>query len=246
MENNSLQRVFFNEQVTNANQIYSQNNVYQVSPEDAKRFIGEGKAEAVSFPTLEAIENAIKNKVAKHKEEYNEIKDHERFSQNEPERKYQLDQLELKADFELIQLKAKYYEELELLTKETAKRSLTIDFKPDETVTNLANLLGQELTYSSDKYTTLELLAMKVDAMDDKQRLTLLRHFNAISTSALGGTVGTQKSKLNELLSGIKRQLTDGNRLTTFDQDLLKLKALKQSTNPLARYELSKMLKEVE
>jgi hypothetical protein len=220
---------------------YERGNIYTVEQHRAEALIKEGKASSVSFPALEAISVTIDNRLNQFKKQYDEIKHHERYADNEAERRFQLRQLEAILEEDMNALKQKYTEELTKLQRELARESLSVPFEASETVNAYADNLIAEAQYTDDKEGLADLLAIKVSAMDDNERLTLLRRFGRIAAALTEGAAGNSKTRIKEKLGKIHAELKSAHKQNEYDLKLRQLAAIKQD-DPLTNYRLYKMV----
>ncbi|MBH8603667.1 hypothetical protein [Thermoactinomyces sp. CICC 10522] len=219
---------------------YEKGNIYTVPQNRAEALIKEGKASSVSFPALEAISVTIDNRLNQFKKQYDEVKHHERYNDNESERRFQLQMLEMNLEADMQALKQKYAEELENLQREIARESLSVEFTTSETVNAYADNLIAEAEYTDDKEGLADLLAIKVSAMDDNERLTLLRRLGQIAAALSEGAQGSGKTRIKEKLGKIHAALKSAHKQNEYDLKLRQLAAIKQN-DPLTNYRLYKM-----
>lgn len=233
------QALFVTESTTVNGDRYERGNIYNVPQHRAESLVKEGKASPVSFPALEAISVTIDRKLEQFKQQYEEIKHHERCADNEAERRFQLQMLERMLEEDMNALKQKYAEELNNLQRELARESLSVPFEASETVNAYADNLIAEAQYTDDKEGLADLLAVKVEAMDDNERLTLLRKFGQIAAALSEGAAGNGKTRIKDKLGKIHAELKKAHRMHETDLKLKQLSAIKQN-DPLTNYRLFK------
>ncbi|MGX9708517.1 hypothetical protein [Laceyella tengchongensis] len=234
------QALFMTESTNVDGNRYEKGNIYNVEQAKAAQLVEDGVASPVSFPALEAISVTIDQRLSQFKKQYEEIKHHERYADNEAERKFQLKMLEMNLEADMQALKQKYAEELENLQREIARESLSVEFTTSETVNAYADNLIAEAEYTDDKEGLADLLAIKVSAMDDNERLTLLRRFGRIAAALTEGAAGNSKTRIKEKLGKIHAELKSAHKQNEYDLKLRQLAAIKQN-DPLTNYRLYKM-----
>lgn len=199
-----------------------------------------GQVQDVDFANLDALERSINTLVTEHQAKKKNVATHRRYANNEAERDYQLELLEEQLIENVERAKAEYKKELELTERELAQKALAEVHPIDD---NVQKFIEQEvalLTYSNNPADDLNLLLLKVQAMDEKQLNTVLRNAGKIK-QAVQGNEDAEKV-LGEIVAVAKRS----NKQAEINLKLKHLQALKKRKVDVAfqTYQKAKRIKE--
>ncbi|MGD6964062.1 hypothetical protein ACQCVB_17745 [Fictibacillus phosphorivorans] len=185
------------------------------------KLLETGVAHVVDFPQLQALENSMATLVKEHKAKKQQIKDSKRYRDNEAEREYQLEQLEIKLDEDIARVKAEYTKELELTERELALKAVQEVHAVDEGVQRWLGAEIAQLAYSDDQELDLQLMLTKVSAFNEQQLATVLSNASKIK-QAINGNAKAE-AVLKDIVAVAKRS----NKATEINLKLRQLKALK-------------------
>lgn len=214
-------------------QAYSAGNVYEVtslatSPEvraheqhRIERLLATGQAHEINFPTLEALEHTLASVVKDHERAKSSLHANPRFRDNAGELEYQLEQLEVKFEEDVARTKEGYAKELELQERELALKAVTEVHQTDEQTARFLNSTVAQLAYSDNPVVDMQLLRIKVNAMNEVQKATVLAQAGAIK-QAINGNEDAEK-----VFAEIVNIAKQSNKASALDLQLRQLQALK-------------------
>lgn len=186
-----------------------------------EQLIATGKAHVVEFPTLEALELTLAGVVKDHERQKRSLQESQRFRDSESEREYQLEQLELKLAEDVARTKEGYAKELELQERELALKAVTEVYATDEQTARFLNSTVAQLAYSDNPVVDMQLLRIKVDAMNEVQKATVLAQAGAIK-QAINGNKDAES-----VFADIVKIAKQSNKASALDLQLRQLQALK-------------------
>lgn len=216
-------KIYMLNEATQGENSLTQGYVYTVPQADKERLISEGKAVEVNFPRVDALELSVQRAVNEFREAEKRIKTSPRYNDMESEREYQLEQLELKLDSDIKALENEFKLELEATQKELAQQAVANTFKPSETVNNFIDTELVQLGFSEDVEGDLELFAVKVNAMSDEDKATVLHNYGKIKKAVTEVAGDKADGTLKEIYNAVK----GSNGATEINLKLKQLKALK-------------------
>lgn len=225
-------------------QAYSAGNVYEVTT-DAKhpdvraheqhrleQLMASGNVHEVNFPTLEALELTVAGVVKDHQAQKRSLQANPRYRDSESEREYLLEQLEVKLAEDVERTKEGYAKELELLERELALKAVTEVHQTDEQTARFLNSTVAQLAYSDNPVVDMQLLHIKVGAMNEIQKATVLAQAGDIK-KAINGNEQAEK-----VFADIVKIAKQSNKASNLDLQLRQLQALKNTDidTPYATY----------
>ncbi|MEY9867823.1 hypothetical protein ABIE66_003202 [Peribacillus sp. B2I2] len=213
-------------QVEGINRAFTVDGVYVIeSPHEEEQLLASGKAHEINFPTLEALELTIGSVVKEHEQAKSRLQANPRFRDSESEREYQLEQLELKFAEDIARTKEGYAKELELQERELALKAVTEIHPTDEQTARFLSSTVTQLAYSDTPLLDMQLLRIKVGAMNEIQKATVLAQAGAIKQVINGIT--KDKNEAESVFADIVNIAKQSNKASNLDLQLRQLQALK-------------------
>lgn len=159
---------------------YEAGNIYQFDDVEAKKLIEEGTAVKVDFPTLENYENDINRLVATYREEQSELKNSERYNDNESERQYQLQKLRVDLDRAVREKMDEYAVELEALYRKNAAAAFNVTI--DENAKQFVNAVKLQfaIATATNKKDLADLLIARLKNATPEEKVALSLAINDI------------------------------------------------------------------
>jgi hypothetical protein len=204
----------------------------------ADKLVAEGKAVVVDFPRMDTIELSVERAVNDFKQAEQRLKESQRYRTNEAEREYQLEQLATKLEKDVKKLVDDYGLEMQATQKELAQKAVKATFKPNEEIASFIDTELVQLSYSPNVADDLELFAVKVNALTDEEKSTVLHNFGKIK-QAVEKVAG---DKADGILKDIFNAVKDSNGANAINLQLRQLKALK-GYNVATPYELMQLIR---
>lgn len=214
------------EKVAVGNSRYEKGYVYAVPADVKEQLVAEGKAVLVDYPRLDAVELAIERAVNDFKAGKQRLEQARQYADAESLRQYEIEKLEAKLDADIAKLKADYVLEIDSLQKELSQKALQASYKQDENTADFMNMAIMQLSYTPDVIDSLHLLALKVNAMDDTQKLTVLSKFGDLKQAVSQYAKGNQGAE--RILNDIYETVKGVSASATIDNQLRQLSAIKK------------------
>lgn len=232
------QKVFMLAEDQSGENTLAQGYVYPLPQVDRERLIAEGKAVVVDFPRMDAIELSVQRAVNEFKQNEQRLLESQRYRTNEAEREYQLEQLTAKLDEDVKKLVADYQLELQATEKELAQKAVKATFKPNEEIASFIDTELVRFGFSGDIAGDLELFAVKVNALTDEEKATVLHNFGKIKQAVEKVAGDKAEGALKDIYNAVK----DSNGANAINLQLKQIKALK-GNKVSAPYDLMKLLR---
>lgn len=220
-------KLFFMKRVTDEGNTYHANGIYEIPKEQEflkQRYIEEGKAVPLDFPKLETFEYTIGSLM----ERYNKDKEHfeksPRYNDMPSERVYQLEQLEERLEADVAKTVEDYKLEISVLEKEIAQEAVKTTFKKDEQTEQFLDNAVAQLSYSGNIEGDLELLKIKLNALSDEGKATVLGKFAEIK-QAVNNAGGNERTEA--ILADILKVAKQASGTGEIDLKLRQLQSLK-------------------
>jgi hypothetical protein len=220
------EKVFVTKKATIGDNRYEPGFVYSVDKDIKELLISGGNAEEVNFPRLDAIELAIARTVDEFKQNKKRLETAKQYADAESLRQYEIEKLEQKLDEDVAKLKSDYMLELEAMQKELAEKALQVSYQQDANTVDFINMAIVQLSYSENVVDSLELLAVKVNAMTDDQKLTVLSKFAELKQAVDKYANGNEDAK--RVLDEIYKSVKSANKTAEIDGKLRQLQAIKK------------------
>lgn len=227
-----MNKVYITEKVELNGNTMHEGGIYTVSPEDKQKLIEKGVAEEVQFNSLDAIQLSISRTVEEYKKVRDVIKKASRYNDAESLREYELQQLREKLDADIETLRREYMVELKAVEKEIAQKALQVNYETDKNVEAFLNAELTKLSYTDNVVRDLELLAIKINAIDEDKKPTVLANYAKIK-NAVKDYNGQDKERVKTLLADIYNAVKSANKSAEYDRKLLHLKAVKQNASSI-------------
>ncbi|MED3880577.1 hypothetical protein [Priestia megaterium] len=220
-------KLFFTEEAVNGNSKYQQNGIYEISEDQEflkQRYIAEGKAVPLDFPKLETLEYTIGSLMDRYKKDKEHFETSPRYNDMPSERAYQLEQLEERLEADVAKTVEDYKLEIAVLEKEIAQEAVKTTFKTDEQTVQFLNNAVAQLAYSGNVEGDLELLKIKLNALSDESKATVLSKFAEIK-QAVNNAGGNERTEA--ILTDILKLAKHASGTGEIDLKLRQLQALK-------------------
>lgn len=222
------------EKVAVGNSRYEKGYVYAVPADVKEQLVAEGKAQLIDYPRLDAVELAIERAVNDFKAGKQRLEQAKQYNDAESLRQYEIEKLEAKLDADIAKLKADYLLEIDSLQKELSQKALQASYKLDASAVDFMNMAITQLSFFNGNDTNkvdtvidrLHLLALKVNAMDDAQKLTVLSKFGELQQVVNQHANGSKEAE--RILEEIYGTVNGVSASATIDNQLRQLSAIKK------------------
>jgi hypothetical protein len=177
------------------------------------------------FPTLQALETQLENDIARINKQIKEVKTHPRYADNEPEREYQLEQLEKEREQILAEAEENYQTELKAIELSIAEQAFSMPNVPDEQLKKaqqLAAVVKTQLQTTTNIDDTLDLLKARIKTMSDVEKQAVKLELAALNLDIAG---------IEEVMAA----LDDTAHMRSVKQQQAALKKIKQGADSIRR-----------
>lgn len=177
------------------------------------------------FPSLQAIETQLDNDIARINKQIKEVKTHPRYADNEPEREYQLEQLEKEREEILAIAEEDYQIELQAIELSIAEQAFSmpdVDAEQLKKAQQLAAVVKTQLQTSTNIADTLDLLKTRIKTMSDAEKQAVKLELAALNLDIAG---------IKEVMAA----LDDTARMRSIKQQQEALRKIKQGADSLRR-----------
>jgi hypothetical protein len=210
----------------------------------AEKMVEQGKAQKVELPRLDVKEIAIDEAVNNFKKAKKALEETPYYNEVPTMRAIEIAKLEEQLDANVARLKAEYMVELETVERELAGQALQVSYKPDENTVQFMDMALAQLKYADTPLevdSALNLLSIKIGAMNDDQKLTVLAKYGQLTETVKG-----KSDKVDGILEGIYGKIKGANKTAEIDMKLRQLHAIKAdyASGVDASYTLYKLMKE--
>lgn len=165
------------------------------------------------FPTLKSKELELNTKMKRIRSKIKDVKDNERFADNEAERDYQLNKLNDEMEEILAASEDDFQIELEVTRLHLAEQAFApIEATPEELATakETAQTICSQVTMTANPSDTLSLLSMRAKSLTDVEKQTLAQELPSIVETALSkATTDKQREELNGYIEAINEEVTN-------------------------------------
>jgi hypothetical protein len=206
---------------------YEAGNIYQFDDAEAKKLIENGTAVKVDFPTLQNFENDINNLVAEYRNKQTELKNSERYRDNEAERQYQLQKLRIDLDRAVQEKMDDYRVEIEALYRKNAAD--VFDVKIDEDATQFVEAVKMQFATVSNKEDLTDLLIARLNNATPEEKAALSLALNEISIP-------------ENMVQKVRNELKGANPGAAAMLNCEILKRYKETQNPAVAYNTLKVV----
>lgn len=177
------------------------------------------------FPSLQAIETQLDNDIARINKQIKEVKTHPRYADNEPEREYQLEQLEKEREEILAIAEEDYQIELQAIELSIAEQAFSmpdVDAEQLKKAQQLAAVVRTQLQTTTNIADTLDLLKTRIKTMSDAEKQAVKLELAALNLDIAG---------IKEVMAA----LDDTARMRSIKQQQEALRKIKQGADSLRR-----------
>lgn len=184
------------------------------------------------FPTLQSIAMELDHKIASIDKRAAEVKESERYADNEAERAYQLDKLEAEREQTLAELEEDFQVELEALEISLAEQAfspLTANKADAEEADATATAIANQFTMTDNVTDMLALLDVRVKSMSDTEKEALARVLPTIEGRAQG------VSGADEYLKSIRGNVMDTAHMRDVQEQTEQLRKIKAGGDSIRR-----------
>jgi hypothetical protein len=179
------------------------------------------------FPTLQAIETQLDNDIARINKQIKEVKTHPRYTDNEAEREYQLEQLEKEREQILAKAEEDYQLELQAIELSIAEQAFSmpdVDAEQLKKAQQLAAIVKTQLQTTTNIEDTLDLLKARIKTMSDVEK-------QAVKLELAGINIDVNNEKFKEVMAA----LDDTAHMRSLKQQQAALKKIKQGADSIRR-----------
>jgi DNA-binding protein YbaB len=206
---------------------YEAGNIYQFDDAEAKGLIENGTAVKVDFPTLQNYENDINNLVAEYRKKQSELKNSERYRDNEAERQYQLQKLRVDLDKAVQEKLDDYRVELEALYRENAAAAFNVTI--DENAKQFVDAVKMQFATVSNKEDLTDLLIARLKNATPEEKAALSLAINDIQIP-------------DNLAQKVRNELKGANPGADAMLNCAILRRYKETQNPAVAYNTLKVV----
>lgn len=184
------------------------------------------------FPTLQAKQNELDNNVAALRKKMSEVKTTERYSANEPERKYQLGKLEEEMEETLTKAQADFDIELQAIESDIAEQAFAPISGDESTLSDARQTvegITSQMLISTAPADVLPLLAMRSNTLNDVEKNMLARELPKIAEYASGRSRNNAESRdIANYIDRIQDACSDTSRGRDLNEQRQLLDKIKQ------------------
>lgn len=186
-----------------------------------------------AFPTLQAIDSRLKNDITRIDEEIRELRETERYNENETERRYLLQELRNKREQILTDAETEFQTELQEIELSLADRAFSlVEASEDERnkAKETAEAIKTQLLTSLNVVNTLSLLSVKVETMTDVEKQELAVTLHEIKDDIIAKAISEfDKQEIEQYIDEIKKELANTSHAKNIAEQTEALRNIKRS-----------------
>lgn len=188
-----------------------------------------------AFPQLEAIDSRLKNDIARIDEEIRELRETDRYNENETERRYLLQELRNKREQMLTDAENEFQTELKAIELSLADRAFSLIDASEEArnkAKETAEAIKTQLLTSLNVVSTLSLLSVKVETMTDVEKQELAVTLHEIKDDIISKAISEiEKQEIKQYIDDIKKELANTSHAKNIAEQAEALRQIKHSAS---------------